>query len=99
MDYYQANKTEIGQYNQKNQVDVGEKFISAPWLEVGEDDKMFYIWVGERDMEKGFYQGGGELEISLKKSDLIGKYENGSKMKDFSGPEGMTELKSTLDCH
>jgi len=60
--------------------------LSAPWLEVGDDDKLFYIWVGPRDTERGFHHGDGELEINLKKSDLVGKYDqSGKKWDDFSG--------------
>jgi len=99
VDYYQANKTEIDQFTEKNlsQLPKNHFALSAPWLEVGEDDNLFYIWVGKRDQGKGYYRGGGELEISLKKSDLVGKYdENGMKLKDFAGSEGVKELKNTL---
>lgn len=88
VDYYQANKNEIDQSTEKNlpQLFENEFALSAPWLEVGDDDKLFYIWVGKRDTKKGYHRGDGELEISLKKSNLVEKYdENGIKLDDFSG--------------
>ena len=78
-DFCLENRAKIDQSMVANKTD---NFNFSSWVEVGVEPKkdIIYIWVGEREKRRGYYNGGGELEICIRRQDLE-KYSTG----DYDG--------------